>query len=182
MQPGWLAAAVLAVVAVGAIIWALALQGRIDDHQREIAALRTENVQLRQRANATAWQLVPTVDGQANAIGTLFFSLPQQTGILYVRNMESLPEDRVYQVWYLKRGNPLPVPGATFTVDGDGTGFAVVAADIPTYDAIALTEEPEGGSQAPTSAIILQATLGGAAGAVPGELTAADAREPADAD
>lgn len=175
---GWLAAVVLAVVAVGAIIWALALQGRIGDHQREIAALRTENMQLRQRANATAWQLVPTADGQANAIGTLFFSLPQQTGILYVRNMATLPEGRVYQLWYLRRGEPSPVPGPTLTVDGGGTGFAIVAADVPTYDAIILTEEPEGGSQAPTSAILLQAALGGAAGAVPGELTTAAAREP----
>src|SRR5829696_7692067 len=60
----WLAAAGLTVVAVGAVIWALALLGQIDNKEREIGAqrerldtLESEIADLRSNANATAFTL-----------------------------------------------------------------------------------------------------------------------------
>ncbi len=161
----WLAAAVLAIAFAGAVIWGLALQGRIDDKNREIAALRLENQTIRARANATAWRIVPTADGPGNAEGTLFFSLPDQRGVVYVVHLPPLPGDRVYQLWYLENApSAAPVPGATFTVDAQGQGFAPVDPKAPAFDAIALTEEPAGGSEQPTSAVLMIGQLAGAAG------------------
>ncbi|GIW04701.1 MAG: hypothetical protein KatS3mg059_1321 [Thermomicrobiales bacterium] len=161
----WLAAAVLAVAFVGAMIWGLSLQGRLDDKNREIATLRMENQTIRARANATAWRIVPTADGPSNAEGTLFFSLPDQRGVVYVVHLPPPPGNRVYQLWYLENApSAAPVPGATFTVDAQGQGFAPVDPKAPTFDAIALTEEPEGGSTQPTSAVLMIGQLAGAAG------------------
>jgi len=167
----WLAAAGLAVVAVGAVIWALALLGQIDNKEREIGAqrerldtLESEIADLRSNANATAFTLSATADGAEDAHGTLLFSLQDQIGVLYVRNLPPLDEDRVYQFWYVDDDAAAPRPGDTFRVDPNGNGFLAVESDTPSFDAIALTEEPEGGSETPTTPIVLAGQLGGAAG------------------
>jgi hypothetical protein len=172
---GWLAAAALAIVAVGAVIWALSLQGTIDDKDQQLAA---QNQQLadkdrqiadfRRQANASAWHLVPGSSDQANQSGTLLYSLPDQTAALVVQNMPALPSDQVYQSWLIK-GNNAPVPGPTFTVDDTGTGSVpIMGADTPSYNVVAVTQEPQGGSTSPTMPILLQGQLTGAAGALPG--------------
>jgi hypothetical protein len=156
---GWLAAAVLAIVAVGAIVWALALMGTIDDKDQEIAELRGQ-------ANASAWHLAPGAGNQTGQSGTLLFSLSDKTGALVVSNMPALPPGKVYQSWLI-RGSDAPVPGPTFTVDNHGEGAAPVDPNAPTYNVVAVTEEPKGGSLAPTSPILLQGELPAAAGALP---------------
>jgi len=167
----WLAAAGLAVVAVGAVIWALALLGQIDNKEREIDAQRkridgqeAEIADLRSNANATAFTLSATTDEAKNAHGTLLFSLQDQIGVLYVRNLPPLEDDRVYQLWYVDDNAAAPRPGDTFRVDPNGNGFITVESDTPSFDAIALTEEPKGGSEVATTPIVLAGRLGGAAG------------------
>ena len=167
----WLVAAGLAIVAVGAVIWALALLGRIDNKEREIDAQRerivaqeSEITDLRNNANATAFTLSATTDEAGNAHGTLLFSINDQIGVLYVRNLPPLDDERVYQLWYVDDQAAAPRPGGTFRVDRNGNGFIVVESDTPTFDTIALTAEPEGGSELPTTPIVLAGRLGGAAG------------------
>jgi anti-sigma-K factor RskA len=159
-SPGWLAAAVLGIVAVGAIVWALTLMGTIDDKNREIAGLRGQ-------ANASAWHLAPGGGNRTGQSGTLLYSLNDKTGALVVTNMPPLPANKVYQSWLI-RGTGAPVPGATFTVDDHGQGAVPVDPKAPTFNVVAVTEEPAGGSAAPTSPILLQGQLSGAAGALPG--------------
>jgi anti-sigma-K factor RskA len=175
INAGWLAAAVMAIVAVGAIIYALALQGTIDDKDREIAALRS-------RSTAVAWHLAPGGTDPASQSGTFLFSLPDQTGALVVRNMPQLAPDKVYQSWLIKGGND-PEPGPTFTVDASGTGSVpIVNAGATTYNIMAVTTEPTGGSPSPTSDILLAGELGGAAGALPALNIAAIQLTPPDGD
>lgn len=189
INAGWLAAAVMAIVAVGAIIWALSLQGTIDDKDQDIAALQgtieqqdTTIAELRRQSNASAWHLVPGSTEPATQSGTLLYSLPDQTGALVVQNMPALPQDQVYQSWLIKGTNP-PEPGPTFTVDSTGTGSVpIVGGDTPTYNVVAVTQEPQGGSVAPTTPILLQGTLDGAAGALPGLGIAAVHLAPPEAD
>ena len=159
----WAAAAVLAVVAVGSIIWALALESRIANKDRELNAQASEIAELRQNANATSYSLLAN-EGAEGAGGTLLFSLKDQIGVLYVHSLPELSPDEVYQLWYLDDASDAPIPGGTFTVDANGNGVVTVNPDTPLYDGVALTTEPEGGSKAPTSAILLQGRLGGAAG------------------
>lgn len=167
----WLAAAALAVVAVGAIFWALALQGRIDSKNREIAAQserlasqESEIAELRENANATSFTLSATANQPEGATGTLLYSLQDNIGVLYVRNLPALDEGLAYQLWYLDDETASPRPGDTFRVDRNGSGFIVVESDAPVFDGLAVTVEPEKGSKAPTSPIVLQGRLGGARG------------------
>lgn len=167
----WLAAAALTVVAIGAIIWALALQGRIDSKNREIAAQseqitsqESEIAELRENANATSFTLSAGDDQPSGATGTLLYSLQDNIGVLYVRDMPALEDELVYQLWYLDDQSEAPRPGGTFRVDRSGAGFIVVESDTPVFDGLALTVEPEEGSEAPTSPIVLQGRLGGARG------------------
>ncbi len=159
----WAAAAVLAVIAVGSIIWALALESRIANKDRELNAQASEIAELRQNANATSYSLLAN-EGAEGAGGTLLFSLKDQIGVLYVHSLPELSPDEVYQLWYLDDASDAPTPGGTFTVDANGNGVIAVNPDTPLYDGVALTTEPEGGSKAPTSSILLQGRLGGAAG------------------
>lgn len=157
-------AVLLALVAVGAIIWALALQGRVDDLKNENDAQATEIAAAQNNSNATVAQLNPTADGKQDSQGRLLYSLPDRQGWVVLEGMKPPPADQAYQVWYLKDGAPAPAPGPVIAVDHNGNGLAKVAPDTPTYDGLALTVEPKGGSEAPTSPIVLQGRLSGAAG------------------
>jgi anti-sigma factor RsiW len=164
LHRSWLVAAVLAILMVGAGIWGIVLQGNVDDKNQEIARLEQELDQARSRANASAWHLDSGAAGE-NHSGTLIYALQDQTVVLVVRNMPTLPSDKVYQTWLIRGSTP--EPGTTFTVNADGTGLTLVDPNAPTYDGVAITEEPTGGSDAPTSPILLQGQLSGAVGAVP---------------
>ncbi|HET8523601.1 MAG TPA: anti-sigma factor [Thermomicrobiales bacterium] len=164
LDRGWLAAAALAIVAVGAIIWALALQGQVGDLKGEIRAQNDEIAQLRGSANATAALLGPTADGPSQASGTLYYSLQaDQPPVLALQGMTPLSNNRVYQLWYIK-GDAAPVPGPTFTVNDAGAAAVPVASDVPTYTNVAVTAEPNGGSKTPTAPILMTGQLSGARG------------------
>jgi anti-sigma-K factor RskA len=164
LDRGWLAAAVLGIVAVGAIIWALALQGQIGDLKGEIHAQNDEIAQLRGSANATAALLGPTADGPSQASGTLYYSLQaNQPPVLALQGMTPLSNNRVYQLWYIK-GDAAPVPGPTFRVSDSGATTVPVASDVPTYTTVAITAEPGGGSKTPTAPILMSGQLSGARG------------------
>ena len=164
---GWLAAAGLALVAVGALTWALLLQGRLDDRRDEIRAQQALIDEIREQANATAYTLVAPTDA-ANpsaapaASGSLFFSLRDRQGVLLVRGLAPLPAEQAYQLWYINEAGPQP--GQTFQVNEQGDGVVIVGSDVQTFDQVALTTEPRSGSQVPTSAIVLSGSVGGAAG------------------
>lgn len=164
LHRSWLVAAVLAILMVGAGIWSIVLQGNVDDKNQEIARLEQELDDARTRANASAWHLGSGTTGE-NLSGTLLYALQDQTVVLVVRNMPTLASDKVYQTWLIRGSTP--EPGTTFTVSADGTGLTLVDPNAPTYDGVAITEEPTGGSDAPTSPILLQGQLSGAVGAVP---------------
>ena len=68
---GWegLAAAVLALALVGAVSWALVLQGRIEERDERIAALAQENVAANTRSNASAYVFTRPETAPADVAG-----------------------------------------------------------------------------------------------------------------
>jgi hypothetical protein len=70
---------------------------------------------------------------------------------LTMYRMPKLAPGRVFQLWTLKKGAKTVEPSVTFTADADGG--AVVALPVPAGEiaAIALSQEPPGGSPAPTT-------------------------------
>lgn len=73
-------------------------------------------------------------------------------GTLKVEGMAQPPEGRIYQVW-TQRGGEDPKPtDALFTVDDDGSASVDVPGDTGEVDQVLVTDEPPGGSPAPTTA------------------------------
>lgn len=154
---------VTAVLAIASGAWALTMRSSLDSANREVAALQSEVDLLRQQANATAYELAATPDAPANAHGTAFFSL-SGTGVITVANLDQLAPGRLYQVWFYPASDAEPYPGATFSVDADGTGFMLIPADVGMFTDVTVTVEPETGSTSPTGPVILTGSTGGARG------------------
>ena len=73
-------------------------------------------------------------------------------GTLRVEGMPQPPEGRVYQVWTQRFGQDPKPTDALFTVDKDGSASVDVPADADAVDQVLVTDEPRGGSSAPTTA------------------------------
>ena len=76
--------------------------------------------------------------------------------MLVVVNLTPLQPDRVYQLWLAKDAER--VDGGTFTVKSDGRGYLAVRSPEPllSYSSMGVTDEPTGGSPAPTGQGVLQ--------------------------
>jgi hypothetical protein len=81
-----------------------------------------------------------------------FWNQRTQKGLLHAYRLPPAPAGRVYQLWIIQDGKP--VPSNVFTSDVQGrsvvSGIALPAS-LDGVSAVAITEEPEGGSAAPTT-------------------------------
>jgi hypothetical protein len=79
-------------------------------------------------------------------------------GMLVVSDMPAPPEGRIYQVW-LKRpgGDPEPTD-ALWTVNADGDAQVAVPGSLDGVEAVLVTDEPMGGSAAPTRTPVISAS------------------------
>jgi hypothetical protein len=84
---------VIAVALLGSLLWVVNLRSDLSATQSDLDAANAEIAMLREQANATAYQLQPTSDAPAGANGTAFFSL-DGTGVIFVANLDPLPEGR----------------------------------------------------------------------------------------
>jgi hypothetical protein len=162
--PAVIGFSLLGLVAVGLFLWALLLQGRINDLEGDIDRQNGEITNLRQNANATAYTLVPTADGPAAATGTFFFSLPDQRGALVVRGLAQPAQGQTYQIWYIDDNATDPIAGPAFAVNAQGEAAIPLNLNASTFNGVAISLEPAPGSDAPTNPYLLQGELGGAAG------------------
>lgn len=148
---------------LGTMIWNVNLRGDVGALEEDLAAAVNDNASLRESANATVYQLTPTQDGPENAHAQAWFTV-QGSGVLSVANMPTPGEGRIYQLWYITDSPTTPIPGGTFPVDGTGQGFMLIPADVGAISSIAISEEPAGGSQAPSGPILLVSEVSGARG------------------
>jgi anti-sigma-K factor RskA len=88
----------------------------------------------------------------------LFWNRRANTAVLHAFRLPPVPEGRVYQLWLMRDGRP--VPSETFS-PGAGGGSLVLPFAVPGggFSAAAVTIEPAGGSPAPTSAVLLFGTI-----------------------
>lgn len=156
-----LAAGLLALVAVGTLLWALGLQSRLDDRGEEIRALReqveqqqNQLAQVQGRPDITMLNVSATQDGPPTARGTLFYAPGSTQGALAVTGLPAPPDGKVYQLWYLGGGRPAPEPGSTFTVDAQGNGLLALTQQLAPFQQVGVTIEPQGGSQTPTLPVV----------------------------
>ena len=162
--PAWAAVAACAVVAVGSLAWAGSLQqqlnlqraqiaelgGKADRYDRVVAVLESTALTLR--------PLEPSVSNVA-ASGTIFMDPTSGTGMVMVHNLPTLATGRVWQLWYVRNGER--VSGGVLRTDETGTGYTLIRCpkDLQQFESIGVTEEPAGGSPAPTSPRVIEARI-----------------------
>jgi anti-sigma-K factor RskA len=80
-------------------------------------------------------------------------------GDLVVHRLPQLPVGRTYEMW-VQRGTAPPVPtGTLFGVTSGGTAAVGVPGSLDGVSAVMVTQEPSGGSPAPTTAPLIVARL-----------------------
>jgi anti-sigma-K factor RskA len=160
--PAWIAVAALVIVAV----WLLNTR-RIQD--RTLADARNElsrkNVELAQLNEAFALMNDPAakqvVFGEAapKPRGRVFVN-PKQGVLLLASNLTPAPAGKIYEMWIIPKGGT-PLPAGLFQSQSDGTAMYLRkgVVDVASTAVIAVTLEPEAGSQAPTTTPLIAAAL-----------------------
>ena len=123
------AAAVAAVVAVGLGIWSLGLSNDLDDANDALAVLSDPNARVQ-----------TTPDGEANLVVT-----PTGRAALVVRMLAPAPKGKDYEIWVFENG--VPKPAGLF----EEPGVAMLSRHVEPGQTVAVTLEPDGGVDAPTS-------------------------------
>jgi anti-sigma-K factor RskA len=162
-----LAAALVAVVGLG---FGYAQLRTVRDLRQELARIgqRLEQTsdQLRAREATLNAILEPgvqlfqlTASGDPDPLIQLFWDRQRHRAVLHGFRLDSVPQGRAYQLWFIKDG--APVPSVTFRPEPTGH-VLVEGIDVPAegeVTAAALTVEPESGSPQPTSPIRLVGPL-----------------------
>lgn len=140
------AAALIVIVGLTAVV--ARLNGRLDD----IEARSGEVYQV------LAAEDVHTVEMSANG-GTARVIVAESTGkgVFLAQGLEAAPEGKVYELWVIRDGEP--APAGLFRPDREGATVQILAGDVASAEAVAVTIEPEGGSPQPTSDPIMVAEV-----------------------
>src|SRR5215208_4454819 len=141
-----LALGAAALLVIGLLSWNLALQRQVQNLQGQVAdgqAQQTRTIELK-----GAW----AEQGATAEVA----SMQKNEIILVARNMPSVPEGRTCQIWVIS--DDVPKPSGLFQPDGNGTATPITNS-ITKADVIAVTVEPAGGSEQPTSDPVLLAEL-----------------------
>ena len=126
------------------------------------SALAAVQGRLTEREKTLNWILEPGIElsvlnstGNAEPKIQFFVNRPRQLAMVHAFNLGQAEAGKVYQLWFIQNGRP--VPSVTFNSESDGhamvENIAVPAGTGITHAAVTL--EPAGGSQAPTSAVLL---------------------------
>lgn len=156
-----LALGAAALLVVGLLSWNLLLQNQMGELQGEVQNSRGQVEDLRgQVQEAQASKQGQTIDlaGSWAEQGAKVevTSLDTNKVILVADNMPAVPDDQTCQIWVI-RGDK-PSPSGLFQPNGNMTA-APITHSLKKADTIAITVEPAGGSDQPTSDPVLQAEL-----------------------
>jgi hypothetical protein len=159
----WIVAALGLAVGIGAVLAALSLaemkgnlEDEIDFQNAQIAELNAQRDTYLEQTSAIAWNLAPTTLGDPNSTGIVYADPGGSSAILSVTGMAALAENQTYQIWYLPSGDSPPVPGPQFSVDETGGAVVQITPELSSYQSLAVTIEPEGGSEEATSNPVMQ--------------------------
>jgi anti-sigma-K factor RskA len=136
-----------ALLVIGLFSWNMLLQGQVKDLQGQVASLQ-DSQQSRMVALAGT--------GAAQRAEAEVILLKDHKAVLMAEDMPRVPENKTYQIWVIE--DDVPQPSGLFEADGD-TVAAVVEKPLDEDDVIAITIEPNGGSQQPTTDPMLTAKL-----------------------
>jgi anti-sigma-K factor RskA len=165
--PVWMAVAACAAFAITQLTSYRALSSQRDaqrvERETSVAALSKLEAQLQSRdslvealtnANVRVVELVSTSNREPGA--RMFWDRLANRWTLITHDLKTVPSGRTYQLW-LVTAKAEKISAGTFNTDARGRAvvqatYALAEADLA---AIAITEEPDGGSPQPTGAILV---------------------------
>jgi anti-sigma-K factor RskA len=161
--PAFAALALVLIVALA--VWNVSLQNQIAQQAALNTQVMTEMAQQRDFMTTMAYaggqpkQLQGT-QVAVRAAGRLYGAPDESMLALIAVDMPTLPQGKVYQFWLIDQSGDR-TSGGTFTVDAAGRGWLLIRAPKPlsNYQGVGVTEEPMGGSPAPTGAKMLGTSL-----------------------
>ena len=130
------AAAAAAVIAVGGLVWS----PWSDDSGGQSPLDQVT-------AAADAQRVSSTKDGVTTEV---VYSKQLGKAAISVTGLAPAPDGKTYQLWYIGSGGAITSAGL-FGVDADGNGQAVLAGQAAPTDKVAVSVEPAGGSEQPTT-------------------------------
>jgi anti-sigma-K factor RskA len=93
------------------------------------------------------------------SVGSAELHITSGRGDLIVHRLAQLPAGRTYEMW-VQRGNAAPTPtGTLFSTRSNGSASVGVPGSLDGISRVMVTEEPAGGSPAPTSAPVIVAPV-----------------------
>jgi anti-sigma-K factor RskA len=93
------------------------------------------------------------------SVGRAELRVTDGRGDLVVHRLPQLPAGRIYEMW-VQRGSAPPVPtGTLFGVRANGAAAVGVPGSLSGVSAVMVTQEPSGGTPAPTTAPVIVARL-----------------------
>ena len=120
-----------------------------------LVALLSWNVLLQtQDDSLSSYELQSS--GAAAGVKAEVVEVRQDQYVLTAENMPNVPEDKTMQIWVIEDGKPKP--GGTFRPK-DGLAASPVTTPIQGAGAVAVTIEPAGGSDQPTTEPVMQTEL-----------------------
>lgn len=96
------------------------------------------------------------LQGDSGLTARLVYSERAQGGVVVADDLPRPPDGKTYELWKVRDGQPV---SAGLFVPEDGTVRAPIDAQLSSGDTVAVTIEPDGGSAAPTTPIVLSATV-----------------------
>jgi len=146
-----LAAGAAVVALIGLLYWNGLLQGEIQDLQS-----RLEVVQSQPETTEPRVLVLQAAETAGTASGELIV-LENRRGVLVTKNMPSIQEDQVCQIWVIE--GEKPKASGLFQPDEEDPVAASLTRSPGKGAVVAITVEPAGGSPAPTSDPILTTQL-----------------------
>lgn len=115
------------------------------DQDDLVAALATDP------DNVQRLELVSTAGNDEAPLVSVLWSSEFESAFAFTDELPALPADRTYQLWLISGDQPQSA--GTFQINERGQGILIFESDtpIPSFDTIGISEEPAGGSPAPTS-------------------------------
>lgn len=140
----WGAVAAVLVAAFGALVaWNIVLMNR---GANDVGRLATRATDVR-----------PLTGTDGGPHGTVVYFAADKMAVVYGDSMPALDSDRTYQLWAITGGRPESI--GLMRAEPDGRATVIVPFDTGRSSALAVTIEPAGGSDQPTSTPVAEAEL-----------------------
>lgn len=125
---------------------------RAERYDRVVAVLQSPGMQARQMQGT---DLAPS------AFGRMWVDPSTGNGMMMVRSLPRLQPGRVYQLWWVNADGRRETGGFIRSTDQEGAGYSLIRCpgEFRDWTSFGITEEPEGGSPAPTGRRLVGGTV-----------------------